>query len=71
MTDNPDDVCTRLPTRTAPRIAGIPEGSGTIRYFIMIETQVIFSVYSFPKALAFWFVCHYVQYFKQAKEIAM
>lgn len=40
----------------------------------MIETQVIFSVYSFPKALAFWFVCHYVfnlQYCKQAKEVAM
>ena len=74
MTDNPDDVCTRLPTRTAPRIAGIPEGSGTIRYFIMIETQVIFCVYSFPKALAFWFVCHYIfnlQYCKQAKEVAM
>ena len=28
MTDNPD---TRLPTRTAPRVAGIPQGDETFK----------------------------------------
>ena len=73
MTDNPDDVCTCLPTRTAPRVAGIPQGDGTFSYFVLIENQVVFSVHSFAKAMVYWFVCHYVfnlQYCKQAKEVA-
>ena len=73
MTDNPDDVSTCLPTRTAPRVAGIPQGDGTFSYFVLIENQVVFSVHSFAKAMVYWFVCHYVfnlQYCKQAKEVA-
>ena len=62
----------RTPTRTAPRIAGIPQGDDTFTYFLLIENQVIFSIRSFAKAMVFWFVCHYVfnlQYCKQAKEV--
>lgn len=64
--------CMRVPTRTAPRIAGIPQGDDTFNYFLLIENQVVF-IRSFAKAMVFWFVCHYVfnsQYCKPAKEVA-
>lgn len=64
----------RTPTRTAPRIAGIPQGDDTFNYFLLVENQVVFSIRSFAKAMVFWFVCHYIfnlQYCKQAKEVAI
>ena len=74
MTDDPDDECTRMPLRAAPRIAGFPQGDETISYFLFIESKVMFSVRSFPKALMLWFSFHYIfnlQYCKQAKDVAM
>ena len=73
ITDNPDDVCSRSPSKTSPRIAGIPQGDESFAYFLLIENQVIFSVRCFAKAMVFWFASHYVfnlEYCKQAKEVA-
>ena len=73
MTDDPDEICTRAPVRSSPRFCGIPQGDDSFKYFLFIESKVMFHVTSFAKAALFWFSLHYIfnlQYCKQAKEVA-
>ena len=73
MTDDPDEICTGTPVRSSPRFCGIPQGDDSFKYFLFIESKVMFHTTSFGKAALFWFALHYIfnlQYCKQAKEVA-
>ena len=73
MAEDPEEVCTRDPPRTAPRIACFAAEEGNT-YFIFVESKVLCTTNVFPKALVLWFIAHYVfnlMYCKQVREIAL
>ena len=75
MTDDVDEIMSRNPPRTAPRVA-VFQGAdgGQTDYFIFIEKAVLCEVNTFTKAIMFWFVSHYVfnlEYEKWLKDVAM
>lgn len=72
MTDDPEDVVTKPPVRTAPRI-GCFNGEEP-QYFLYVENKTLFTVRSLSHALVFWFILHYVfnlEYCPQIKPIAL
>ena len=73
MAEDPEEVCTRDPPRTAPRIACFTAEEGST-YFIFVESKVLCTTNFFSKALVLWFIAHYVfnlMYCKQVREIAL
>ena len=71
MTDDPKEVALRDPKRSAPRVACFPE---ECQFFMLIETEVLCVVSSFPHALILWFISHYafnLEYSTKAKEVAL
>lgn len=60
MADDPQEVCTGSPKRTAPRVAAF-RGDDDVTYFLFIEEKILFKISaSFTKVLMLWFVSHYV-----------
>lgn len=73
MAEDPEEVCTRDPPRPAPRIACFAGEEGST-YFLFVESKVLCTTSSFPKALMLWFIAHYVfnlVYCKQVREVAL
>ena len=72
MTDDPLEVATRNPQRTAPRFASF-EGEDTSQFFIFVDKIVLTQSNCFAKALMLFF-SHYIlnlEYAKQIKEVAL
>ena len=60
MADDPQEVCTGSPKRTAPRVAAF-RGDDDVTYFLFIKEKILFNISaSFTKVLMLWFVSHYV-----------
>ena len=57
MSDDPEEVATRLPLRTAPRIVCF--NGDNPQYFLFVEDKTVLSVCSMPRAIVFWFILHY------------
>ena len=74
MADDPQEVCSSSPLRTAPRVAAFV-GDDIVTYFLFIEEKIIFKITcSFTKILMLWFVSHYIfnlEYCKHARDVAL
>lgn len=73
MTDDLDEVVSRDPMRTAPRIAAFA-GEERSQYFLIIEREVLCELTTFSQAIMVWFVSHYVfnlEYCPKTKEVAL
>ena len=75
MTDGVDEIMSRDPPRTAPRVAAFQKADGGwVDYFIFIDKAVLCKVNTLAKAIILWFVSHYVfnlEYEKQLKNVAL
>ena len=73
MADDPQEVCTGSPKRTAPHMAAF-RGDDDVTYFLFIE-EILFNMSaSFTKVLMLWFVSHYVfnlEYCKHVRDVAL
>lgn len=72
MTDDPEEVGSRLPLRTAPRI-GCFTGEEP-QYFLYVENRPIFFVTTISRAIMLWFVLHYtfnLEYCSHVKLVAL
>ena len=72
MTEDPDEVGTRPPLRTAPRI-GCFNGEET-QYFLYVENRPVFCVTNISRAIMLWFILHYVfnlEYCNHVKLVAL
>ena len=72
MTDDPEEVGTRSPLRTAPRI-GCFEGEEP-QYFLYAEGRPLLYVMCISQAILLWFVLHYIfnlEYCDHVKLVAL
>ena len=60
MSDDPEEVATRLLLRTAPRIGCFSGDGKNAQYFIFIEDKMLFSVSNISRTIVFWFIVHYI-----------
>ena len=73
MTDDPSDIATRSPRRTAPRFASF-ENEDSADYFVFVDELVLTQTDGFAKGLNLWFISHYIfnlRYEKQVQEVAL
>ena len=73
MTDDPSDVATRSPRRTAPLFASF-ENQDSADYFVFVDDLVLTQTNDFAKGLNLWFISHYIfnlRYEKQVQEVAL
>ena len=59
MTDDPSDIATRSPRRTAPRFASF-ENEDSADYFVFVDDFVLTQTDGFAKGLNLWFISHYI-----------
>ena len=74
MTDSPEEVGKRPPSRNSPRFVCFTDDNAEPTYFVYVEQTVLCQVSTFVKALIIWFVSQYVfnlEYAKCAKDAAV
>ena len=72
MTDDLEEIGSRLPQRNAPRICCL-DGDEP-QYFLFVEMKPLFSITTVSRAIMYWFILHYVfnlEYCNQVKYVAL
>ena len=72
MSDDLEEVGTRPPSRTAPRICAF-QGEEA-QYFLYVEGRPLFHVTNVAQAIMFWFILHYIfnlEYCAEVKLVAL